>query len=123
MQQSGQVSYLDLLNFFFKIPLPVSARKAQILAMSHAIMWKWNELLRPHEFSLSNRELARLSGVRSSNIGRYRENLLEAVKQDGVPLFFYKSRGKRRLGKYRINIEMVRLYQNSEEKLSTEFST
>jgi len=111
-EEQHQITYPELLNFFYDCNFPCHLR-GNAVAIAHAIMQKWNRLIRPSQFEMSNKELSYMSGV-ELNIGRSRQQLLGIAKIDGIPLFTYISKGQRKARIYKINITLISdKYQNN----------
>ena len=104
-------TYLDVLNFYYKRGFPsILGEKANSMALG--IIHKWNDLVRPAEFRMSNSELQGLSGA-TSHVGRTRQKILDECKIAGVPLFTYVSNGTKRAGTYKINTNLLPIYDQS----------
>lgn len=104
-RNNRQVNYPELLNFFYDCHFPCRL-KGNAVAIAHAIMQKWNRLIRPPKFEMSNKELSYLSGV-DSHVGRSRQQLLDIAKVNGNPLFIYISQGHKKAGIYKINTTIL----------------
>lgn len=109
-QDTDRATYPELLNFFYDCGFP-SILRGNANSVAHAIMQKWNRLIRPESFSMSNAELSSMSGV-TSHIERSRQKVLDRCKIDRTPLFIYIPGTTRMAGKYKINSTLLPLYSH-----------
>lgn len=102
---SDRPTYPELLKLFYKHSFPDQLGDS-CSSMAQAIIYKSNELWFPAEFTMSNKELSQLSGVKLTNIRRIRQKLLAGCKIDKIPLFTYVSGGTQKAGTYKINFTL-----------------
>jgi hypothetical protein len=95
--------------------------KAKEISMAHGLMYKSYQLYFPAEFKISNQELSKLSGNPLTNIGRVRQNVIDACIYDGIPIFSYSSQKKNHYGKYRINYPIISQYYHNIITIKSEY--
>lgn len=103
--KSNPPAYDHLIDYFYKAGFP-SVLGGNATAVAHAIMRKWNVLIRPSEFTMTNKELEWLTGI-DTHIGRWRQKVIDNCKVERSPLFTYVSNGRKRAGTYRINTNLL----------------